>query len=121
MVDVIAKAKITEVLYAQLSQDGDLYNEIMEICRRENIKSGLVLNIVGGLKKARLSMPVKATDIDAPPGVLVAAMQRQAHHRGARQSDRTPCPTVRPEPPIEPVLWVDWRRDRSAARVSRFR
>ena len=69
MVDVIAKAKITEVLYAQLSQDGDLYNEIMEICRRENIKSGLVLNIVGGLKKARLSMPVKATDINAPPGV----------------------------------------------------
>ena len=30
-------------------------------------------------------------------------------------------PTVRPEPPIEPVLWVDWRRGRSAARVSTFR
>ena len=101
MVDVIAKAKITEVLYAQLSQDGDLYNEIMEICRRENIKSGLVLNIVGGLKKARLSMPVKATDIDAPPGVLVAAMQRQAHHRGARQSNRRPCRRCSPRSSVD--------------------
>ena len=69
MVDVIAHAKITEVIYAQLSQDSDLYDEIMEICRRENISNGLVLNIVGGLKKARLSMPVKTEDTDAPPGI----------------------------------------------------
>ncbi len=37
--------------------DADLYLEIMEICRREDIRSGVVLNIVGGLRKARLSMP----------------------------------------------------------------
>ncbi len=42
----------------------------MEICRRENIVSGLVLNIVGGLRKARLSMPINATDFEAQPGVL---------------------------------------------------
>jgi predicted DNA-binding protein with PD1-like motif len=69
MVDVIAHAKVTDVIYAQLSHDGDLYKEIMEIARRENIKTGLVLNIVGGLKKARLSMPVQATANEAPPGV----------------------------------------------------
>jgi predicted DNA-binding protein with PD1-like motif len=70
MVDVIAKAKLCELYWAQLDADGDLYDEIMEICRRENIKSGIVLNIVGGLCKARISMPVSNTDPDAPPGVL---------------------------------------------------
>lgn len=69
MVDIIARAKMGEVIWAQLKQDGDLYDEIMEICRRENIRSGVILNIVGGLSKARLSMPVSATDVDAPPGV----------------------------------------------------
>lgn len=70
MVDVIAKARMGEVIWAQLSPDGDLYDEIMEICRRENIRSGVVLNIVGGLRKARLSMPVSNTDFEAPPGVF---------------------------------------------------
>ena len=69
MVDVIAKARMGEVIWAQLDHDGDLYDEIMEICRRENIRSGVVLNIVGGLRKARLSMPVNETDFEAPPGV----------------------------------------------------
>ncbi|WP_210495310.1 PPC domain-containing DNA-binding protein [Microvirga antarctica] len=69
MVDTIAHARVTDIIYAQLSPDGDLYNEIMEIARRENIKTGFILNIVGGLRKARLSMPVEATVTDAPPGV----------------------------------------------------
>jgi predicted DNA-binding protein with PD1-like motif len=70
MVDVIAKARIGEVIWAQLDPDGDLYDEIMEICRREKIESGVVLSIVGGLRKARLSMPVSETDPEAPPGIL---------------------------------------------------
>src|ERR1039458_7701304 len=63
------RARVTDIIYAQLSQDADLYNEIMEICRRENIKTGYVINVVGGLRKARLSMPVKSDSNDAPPGV----------------------------------------------------
>ena len=70
MVDVIVKAKIGEVIWAQLDADGDLYDEIMEICRREKIESGVVLSIVGGLRKARLSMPLSGADPDAPPGVF---------------------------------------------------
>src|SRR5690606_13597852 len=70
MASIIAKARMDEVIWAQLEPDADLYLEIMEICRRENITSGVVLNIVGGLRKARLSMPVNATDYEAPPGVL---------------------------------------------------
>lgn len=70
MVDVIAKAKLDEIIWAQLDPDGDLYDEIMAICQREKIESGIVLNIVGGLRKARLSMPVNLTDVEAPPGVL---------------------------------------------------
>ncbi|MGN6763754.1 MAG: PPC domain-containing DNA-binding protein [Rhizobiaceae bacterium] len=70
MVDVIAKARMSEIIWAQLDADGDIYDEIMEICRREKIETGVVLNIVGGLRKARLSMPVNATDFEAPPGVI---------------------------------------------------
>ena len=69
MVDVIAHARITDVIYAQLPQNGDLYNEIMEIARRENIKTGMILNIVGGLQKARLSMPVTTTSVESQPGI----------------------------------------------------
>ena len=69
MPDVIAHAKITDIIYAQLPPDGDLYNEIMEIARRENIKTGFIINIVGGLRKARLSMPVQTTDTNSQPGV----------------------------------------------------
>ncbi len=69
MVDVIARARVTDIIYAQLSQDADLYQELMEICRREDITTGYVLNVVGGLRKARLSMPVKSDSNDAPPGV----------------------------------------------------
>lgn len=68
MVDVVARAKITDVIYAQLSQDEDLHNAILEICKRENIKTGMVLNIVGGLKKARLGMPIKPTAAESAPG-----------------------------------------------------
>lgn len=69
MVDVIARARVTDIIYAQLSQDADLYNELMEICVREKITTGYVLNVVGGLRKARLSMPVKSDNVDAPPGI----------------------------------------------------
>jgi predicted DNA-binding protein with PD1-like motif len=70
MPDVIAHANITKIIFAQLQQDGDLYNEIMEVCRQEDIKTGVILNIVGGLRKARLSMPVQATGTDSQPGVM---------------------------------------------------
>jgi len=69
MVDVVARAKIVDVIYAQLSRDEDLHDAILEICRREKIETGVVLNIVGGLKKARLSMPIRETAADAPPGI----------------------------------------------------
>jgi predicted DNA-binding protein with PD1-like motif len=69
MVDVVARARVTDVIYAQLSQDEDLHDAIIEIAKRERIETGLVLNIVGGLKKARLSMPVKPTEVEAQPGI----------------------------------------------------
>ncbi|MEJ8570485.1 PPC domain-containing DNA-binding protein [Microbaculum marinum] len=70
MVDVIAKAQMGEVVWAQLDRDADLYDEIIEICRREEIRSGVVLNIVGGLYKARLSLPIVSTSFEAQPGIL---------------------------------------------------
>ena len=57
-VDVIAKGRITEVINARLPRDADVHNEVMEIYRREDIRTGHVRNIVGDLRKARLSMPL---------------------------------------------------------------
>jgi predicted DNA-binding protein with PD1-like motif len=70
MVDVIAKAQMGDIIWAQLDPEGDVYEEILTICERENIRSGVVLNIVGGLRRARLSLPMVATSVDAQPGVL---------------------------------------------------
>src|SRR5690606_28682991 len=70
MVDVIAKAQMGDIIWAQLDRDADLYQEIMEICRREDIRSGVVLNIVGGLRKARLSLPLTSTSAEAQPSIL---------------------------------------------------
>jgi len=69
-VTVVAKAQMGEVIWAQLDKDADLYDSILEICQKENIRSGVVLNIVGGIRKARLSMPLKADGIEAQPGIL---------------------------------------------------
>lgn len=69
-VDNIAYSKITDVIWAQLGQDADLYDAIVEIAKRENIRTGLVLNIVGGLRKARLSTPIKPSAVESQPGIL---------------------------------------------------
>lgn len=68
MVYALARARVTDVIYAQLAGGDDIYEAILDICRREKIRTGLVLNIVGGLKKARLSMPVGMTPVNMPPG-----------------------------------------------------
>jgi predicted DNA-binding protein with PD1-like motif len=103
VVDVIAKARIGEVIWAQLDPDGDLYDEIMEICRREKIESGIVLNIVGGLRKARLSMPVNQTDVEAQPGVLELSGMMECSGFGTigRTIPKTPAEsTTKPARPI---------------------
>jgi len=69
MVHAIAHARVTDIIYAQLTQGADLYQEILEICRTQDIKTGYVLNIVGGLTKARLSTPVGKLDAVSPPGI----------------------------------------------------
>src|SRR6478609_6223988 len=70
MVARTAHARITDIIVAQLDPDGDLYNEIMAIAKENDIKTGLVLNIVGGLRSARLSMPLNKGAVDAQPGVI---------------------------------------------------
>lgn len=70
MVLKIAHAHVTDIIYAQLSGGADLYQEILEICRREKIETGYILNIVGGLTRARLSTPVTKLDAFSPPGIL---------------------------------------------------
>jgi predicted DNA-binding protein with PD1-like motif len=70
MVARTAHAKITDIIVAQLDPEGDLYNEIMTIAKENDIKTGLVLNIVGGLRSARLSMPVSKGAVEAQPGVI---------------------------------------------------
>jgi len=70
MVARTASARITDIIVAQLDPDGDLYNEIMAIAKEHDIKTGFVINIVGGLRSARLSMPVSKGAVEAQPGII---------------------------------------------------
>ena len=70
LVDTIVQSKISDVYWAQLGQDADLYNAILEIARRQNITTGVVLNVVGGLKRARLSAPPVRSGVESQPGII---------------------------------------------------
>lgn len=69
MVKAVVAGKIESVIYAQIEPGEDLYNAILQICREHDIRTGLVLNIVGGLTRARLNLPVAATAREVPPGM----------------------------------------------------
>lgn len=63
--------KVSDVYIVQLNQGADLYESIHEAAIKYGIRTGLVLNIVGGLQKARLSSPLKpGADVNAQPGTF---------------------------------------------------
>lgn len=82
MIDHIVRAKPTEIIYAQLSQGADLYQSLLELVRKENIKTGLVIDITGGLSKVRLSLPVKETSVEATPGIIELSGTAEASGHG---------------------------------------
>jgi predicted DNA-binding protein with PD1-like motif len=66
----VASSRIHDVYWVQLAAGADLYDAILEFAQRENIRTGLVLNIVGGLRKVRLSTPAAKASIESQPGIL---------------------------------------------------
>jgi len=46
-----------KIVYAHLEPGEDLYQALMEVVETEDIKTGLVMDITGGLTEVRLSMP----------------------------------------------------------------
>ena len=82
MIDHIVRAKPTEIIYAQLSPGADLYQSLLELVRRENIRTGLVIDITGGLSNVRLSLPVKETSVDAAPGMIELSGTAEASGHG---------------------------------------
>lgn len=70
-IDTIVSSKIAEVFWVQLTQGADLYHAIMDVAEQRKIWTGLVLNIVGGLTKARLSTPMEpGANAEGQPGIL---------------------------------------------------
>jgi predicted DNA-binding protein with PD1-like motif len=72
-------ARLGEVIMVQFDGGEDLYEGIAQVVKERGIKSGLVLNIVGGLVRARLSYfhetgPLESTvpRIEEIPGPLEA-------------------------------------------------
>jgi predicted DNA-binding protein with PD1-like motif len=59
--------QLGKIVYAQLAPGADLYTSIVDVCKAEQIETGLVLNITGALTKTRLSTPVKKDRVEAPP------------------------------------------------------
>ncbi len=82
MIEKIVRAKISDIIYAQITPGADLYQSILEIIRKEHIKTGVVLDITGGLSKVRLSLPMKQDSVDATPGVIELAGTHEASGHG---------------------------------------
>lgn len=59
--------KLGKIVFAQLSPGADLYNSIVDVCKAEQIETGLILNITGALTRTRLSTPVRKDRVEAPP------------------------------------------------------
>lgn len=66
----LATGRIGRVIYAHLEPEEDLYEAILATAERENIRTGLVLDITGGLSKVRLSMPIESGPVDSAPGII---------------------------------------------------
>ena len=54
--------KFSEIIWVQLDGGQDLLQGIKDTCREHNIKTGVVIDITGGLTKARLQKFKKAGD-----------------------------------------------------------
>ena len=48
------------LIQARIQRGTDLLDGIVEICRQQNIKTGIILNCIGSLQKAEISWPVPA-------------------------------------------------------------
>lgn len=70
MPEVVARGKLTDVVYAQLKPEEDLYLALLDIARQEGIETGLVLDITGALSRVRLSLPLKTGEAGQLPGVI---------------------------------------------------
>lgn len=68
--DTVVSSRITDVYWVQLRQGADLYEAIHDTAVKYDIYTGLVLNVVGGLSRARLSTPGNPKVIEAQPGIV---------------------------------------------------
>lgn len=67
--DIKVSGRLGKVVYVQLEPNEDLYEAVLATAEEEGIRTGLVMDITGGLAKWRLSMPVEASDVASTPGV----------------------------------------------------
>lgn len=64
----VFESRSGRTLVTRLVQDMDLYNSLVEIVKKENVKSGYIVTCVGSLKRAviRLANADKKLEIDGP-------------------------------------------------------
>jgi predicted DNA-binding protein with PD1-like motif len=51
---VIQHGKLDDIIYAQLDAGADLMNSLHEVCKSEDIKTGVIMSITGALANAHL-------------------------------------------------------------------
>ena len=66
----VAVGKLGRIVYAHLEPEEDLYEAILRIAEEQNIQTGLVMDITGGLSRVRLSMPVEGGPVESAPGII---------------------------------------------------
>lgn len=78
----LASGNIKRLVYVQLAPGDDLYQALLDAVRSEGIKTGLVLDITGGLSEIRLSTPTKKESVNQAPGLIELKDQGSAEVTG---------------------------------------
>jgi predicted DNA-binding protein with PD1-like motif len=69
-VNTVLSAQLGRLVWLHLDKDADVYASIVDAIKREQLRTGLILTVTGGLAQVRLSMPTKPSDSNADaPGV----------------------------------------------------
>lgn len=66
----IVSGTISRVVYARLEPGADLLASIQDVIRAENIRTGLILDLTGGLQKARLQHNMELGDPNTKVSVV---------------------------------------------------
>jgi predicted DNA-binding protein with PD1-like motif len=74
--------RLGRVAFTRLEPGADLYQEIVNTVKRNEMRTAVVLSLTGALEHTRLSMPVSAEGLDRLPRIFERAGTAEVHGTG---------------------------------------